>query len=134
MTNKPHAPIIMDVTITLKAITQGDEVILHLKDNEGHEHDKTITSEVTAGGKVTWKLAPNSNIQEIVKIYPKDGSQNIFSTKPHAVEVSTDWEGIVDKDASGSESYNIDFRYKKDNKVYTDDPEADVRPPIKTNR
>jgi hypothetical protein len=127
MTNKPHAPIIMDVSITLKAITQGDEVILHLKDNEGHEHDKTITSEVTAGGKVTWKLASNSNIQEIVKIYPKDGSQNIFFTLPHSIKGTTDWEGTVDKDASGSESYNIDFLYEGN--VITDDPKVKIEPP-----
>jgi len=119
----------MDVTIELKAIKKGDEVVLHLKDSEGHEHDKTITSEVTAGGKVTWQLAPNSDIKEIVNIYPKNGSQNIFSTIPHQVEGSTDWEGIVDKDATGVESYNIDFRFKEDMVVYTDDPEVKIKPP-----
>ncbi len=117
-----------NVIIELKAVKKGDEIVLHLKDNEGHEHDKTITSEVSAGGTITWKLMKNSDIQEIVNIYKKSDSQDIFSTDPHSENESTDWTGIISKTASGIESYNIDYIYKDGSKI-TDDPVLKVDPP-----
>ncbi len=117
-----------NVIIELKAVKKGDEIVLHLKDNEGHEHDKTITSKVKAGGTITWKLMKNSDIQEIVNVYKKSDSQDIFSTDPHSENGSTDWTGVISKTASGEESYNIDFIYKDGSKI-TDDPEIEVLPP-----
>ncbi len=118
-----------NVIIELKAVKKGDEIVLHLKDNEGHEHDKTITSKVKAGGTITWKLMKNSDIQEIVNIYKKSDSQDIFSTDPHSVNGSTDWTGVISKTAKGKEYYNIDFVYMDGRKI-TDDPVADIDPPV----
>ncbi|MCW3806020.1 hypothetical protein [Plebeiibacterium marinum] len=120
----------MDVTIQLRAIKKGDDVILHLKDSEGHEHDKTITTLVNPGSKVTWTLMENSDIIEITGISPKNGSANIFSTPPQPVDGSKDWQAIVCDEQSGKESYNIDFKYK-DGKDYRDDPDAEINPPGK---
>ncbi|WP_066631468.1 hypothetical protein [Labilibacter marinus] len=116
------------IRIGIKAIKKKGEIILHLKDNEGHEHDKTITSDANPGSKITWSLAEDSDIIQIVDIYKKEGSMNIYSVKPHAVEGSTDWEAIVSNQAFEKAGYNIDFRYK-DGKIYRDDPEVEVRPP-----
>ncbi len=117
-----------NVIIGLKAVKKGDEIVLHLKDNEGNEHDKTITSLVEPGGTVTWKLMDNSDIKEIVNIYKKSDSQDIFSTDPQPVNGSTDWTGVISKTAKGTESYNIDFIYKEGSKI-TDDPEVEIKPP-----
>ncbi|MCW3785876.1 hypothetical protein [Plebeiibacterium sediminum] len=117
-----------NVIIGLKAVKKGDEIVLHLKDNEGNDHDKSITSEVEQGGTVTWKLMDNSDIKEIVNIYKKSDSQDVFSTDPQPVNGSTDWAGVISKTAKGTESYNIDFIYKDGNKV-TDDPEIIIKPP-----
>ncbi len=118
-----------NVIIELKAVKKGDDIVLHLKDNEGHEHDKTITSEVIAGGTVIWKLMKNSDIQKIVNIYKKSDSQDVFSIDPHSENGSTDWTGVISNSASGVESYNIDYIYKDGSKI-TDDPVVEAKPPI----
>ncbi|WP_052343334.1 hypothetical protein [Saccharicrinis fermentans] len=117
------------VIIKLKAIIHDDgKIILHLKDNEGHIHEKSITSEVNPGSKITWTLDKDSDIIQIVDIYKKVGSPNIYSEKPHSIEGTTDWEAIVSNQAFEKASYNVDFRYK-DGVVYTDDPQVKVKPP-----
>lgn len=120
----------MDSIIYLKAVEKDGEVILHLKDNEGHEHDKAITTFVDPGSNVTWILMEDSNIIQITGISTKENSMNIFSTKPHPIEGSKDWEAVVGDLESGKESYYIDFRYK-DGKEYRDDPDVDIKPPTK---
>ena len=122
---------LMNAVIKLKAIKQKDgKVILHLKDNEGHDRDKTITTDINPGGKITWELDNNSDIKEIIDIYPKEGSQNIFAEKPQPVAGTNKWEGIVAKEASGKESYNIRFRYKDDSEE-VNDPIVRIKPPTK---
>ncbi len=116
-----------NVIIKLSAKKKGDEIVLHLQDNEGNDHDKSITSEVEKGGTVTWKLKDDS-IKEIVNIYKKSDSQDIFSTDPQPINGSNDWGGVISKTAKGKESYNIEYIYKDGSKV-TDDPEIEVLPP-----
>ncbi len=118
-----------NVIIKLSAKKKGDEIVLHLQDNEGNDHDKSITSIVEQGGTVTWKIKDDS-IKEIVNIYKKSDSQDIFSTDPQPINGSTDWGGVISKTASGTESYNIDYIYKDGSKV-TDDPEVEIDPPTK---
>ncbi len=116
-----------NVIIKLSAKKKGDEIVLHLQDNEGNDHDKSITSIVEQGGTVTWKIK-NDSIKEIVNVYKKSDSQDIFSTDPQPINGSADWGGVISKTASGIESYNISFKYK-DDKVYLDDPDIRVEPP-----
>ena len=116
-----------NVIIKLSAKKKGDEIVLHLQDNEGNDHDKSITSEVEKGGTVIWKIKDDS-IKEIVNIYKKSDSQDIFSTDPQPINGSNDWGGVISKTASGIESYNISFKYK-DDKVYLDDPKIKIEPP-----
>ncbi len=118
----------MEITIELKAIVKKGEVTLRLKDSQGHEADKSITTDAWRGDTITWKLANSSNISEIVNVYKKPESQNVFSPDPHKV-TDVEWQGTISERASGSELYNIDFRYEEDGIVYTDDPVIQIRPP-----
>ncbi len=123
----------MAVTIFLKAFKDKstNEVILHLHDTEGHDGDQTITTDVKPGEVVIWKLAKNSDILEIMNVYKKQESREVFSTKPHQISAS-EWKGIVADDAKGNESYNIQYKYIDDT-VFVDDPEIQIRPPKKIN-
>ena len=121
----------MAVTIYLKAFKdkRNNEVILHLHDTEGHDGDQTITTDVKPGEEVVWKLANNSDILEIMNVYKKKDSQNVFSTDPYKISES-EWKGIVSQETVGKESYNIQYKYIDDT-VIVDDPEIDVLPPKK---
>ena len=97
---------------------------LHLSDNEGHSGDGTITTIVHEGDTVIWKLKPNGGIDEITEIYPKTGSENIFSAAP-SKQADGSWKGTVATSISGSESYSIDYNIGGDS--YTDDPKLKVQ-------
>lgn len=96
---------------------------LHLSDNEGHSGDGSITTTVNEGDTVVWQLKPKGGITEITNIYPKTGSENIFSTNPTA-QPDGSWKGTVANSISGTESYSIDYNIGKDS--YTDDPKLEV--------
>lgn len=96
---------------------------LYLTDNEGNEGPDTITTPVKPGDTVTWKLKKDGGIDQITAITNKAGSQNIFSDGPKQVkegDSTSDWTGTVSEDATGSESYSID--YKIGDEPFTDDP------------
>jgi len=93
---------------------------LHLSDNEGHSGDGSITTTVHEGDTVVWQLVANSGITAITNIYPKTGSENIFSNPP-IQQPDGSWKGTVASSISGSESYSIDYNIGEDS--YTDDPE-----------
>ncbi|UII32390.1 hypothetical protein LVD17_00865 [Fulvivirga ulvae] len=97
---------------------------LYLSDNEGHSGDNTITTTVSPGDTVVWQLVNDGGIDEIVNIYPKVGSQDIFSSDP-AKQGDGSWKGTVSSSASGNESYNI--AYKINGVEYVDDPELEVQ-------
>lgn len=117
----------MEVTIYMKAIKKGDRVVLFLYDSEGHKGDKTITTIAHQGDIVTWKLMKNSKIKEIVNVYAKITSQDVFSQNPQKIS-DTEWQGVISESASGTESYNIDYKYIDDS-VITDDPQIIIHPP-----
>ncbi len=118
----------MDITIELKAVVKNGKVVLRLKDSEGHDADKSITTDASPGDTIIWKLANNSNISEIVNVYKKTESQDVFSPDPHK-DTDVEWQGTISETASGTESYNIKFIYEEDGKVYTDDPKVVIKPP-----
>ena len=91
---------------------------LHLSDNEGHEGDGTITTDVSLGDTVTWKIS-GSEISEITSIYAKPGSQDIFSSDP-AKNPDGSWTGTISSSGSGQETYGI--KYKVNSVEYDDDP------------
>ncbi len=97
---------------------------LHLSDNEGHSADGSITTIVHEGDTVIWQLKKNSGITAITNIYPKTGSENIFSSSP-VLQPDGSWKGTVANSISGSESYSIDYTIGDDS--YTDDPKLDVQ-------
>ncbi len=111
-------------TETIFISKQEDGTGLHLSDNEGHSGDGTITTIVHQGDMVIWKLVPKGGITSITNIYPKTGSENIFSTNP-AAQPDGSWKGTVANPISGTESYSIDYKIGDD--PYTDDPELEVR-------
>lgn len=96
---------------------------LYLSDNEGHSGDGTITTIVHEGDTVIWQLKPNGGITSITNIYPKTGSENIFSTNPIA-QPDGSWKGTVANSISGTESYSIDYNIGENS--YTDDPDLEV--------
>lgn len=95
---------------------------LYLTDNEGHQGNNTITTDVSTGDTVTWKLKEGGGISKLTGISKKD--RNIFSSGPSKVSDS-EWQGTVGNLASGSESYNI--QYEIDGTPYTDDPDLEIR-------
>ncbi|MEM6360784.1 MAG: hypothetical protein AAF149_17900 [Bacteroidota bacterium] len=99
---------------------------LYLEDNEGNSGNNTITTNVSRGDSVTWKLKEGGGITKITGISEKDepGNQNIFSSGPSKVSDS-EWQGTVSTNASGNEFYSIE--YEIDGTPYTDDPELDVQ-------
>ena len=113
--------------ITMRAIKVGDEILLELRDNEGHRGIQNITTNAHPGDEVIWRLDSNSHIKEIVSIAAKRGSQNVFSTLPHKVS-DEEFKGTVADDAEGKEAYNIVYQYE-DGTPVADDPFIDVNPP-----
>ncbi|MCF6359536.1 MAG: hypothetical protein L3J29_02100 [Cyclobacteriaceae bacterium] len=107
-------------TKTINISKQATGTGLYLTDNEGHAGDGTITTIVREGDTVVWQLKPKGGITEITNIYPKTGSENIFSNPP-IQQPDGSWKGTVANSISGSESYSIDYNIGKDS--YTDDPE-----------
>lgn len=100
---------------------------LYLTDNEGHVGPDTITTNVKPGDTVTWRLVPNGGIDQITGITAKASSHDIFSVDPSPVnpnDPASDWTGTVSPDATGSESYSID--YKIGGKSLKDDPRLKV--------
>ncbi len=111
-------------TETIFISKQANGTGLHLSDNEGHSGDGIITTIVGAGDTVIWQQVSNGGITAITNIYPKPGSENIFSTNP-AKQTDGRWQGTVANSISGSESYSIDYTIGEIS--YTDDPELEVR-------
>lgn len=109
-------------TIFISKQTSGNG--LFLSDNEGHSGDNSITTEVSPGDTVTWQLVSGGGIDEIVNIYAKTDSQDIFSSDP-AKQSDGSFMGIVSNSATGKESYNI--AYKINGVKYIDDPDLDIQ-------
>lgn len=97
---------------------------LHLSDNEGHSGDGTITTDVSPGDTVTWKIS-GSGISGITSIYAKPDSQDIFSSDP-AKNPDGSWTGTVSSSATGQESYGI--KYMVSGTEYDDDPILRINP------
>ena len=102
-----------------------DEKEGHLifEDNQGHR-GHFITTSVWRNTRVTWKVVKGQDII-ITKIYPKPDSQNIFEGDGPVEQPGGPWMGTVSPNASGIESYNVD--YKVGGKDYSDDPDLEVR-------
>lgn len=99
---------------------------LYLEDNEGHTGNNDITTIVSPGDSVTWKLKDGGGITKLTGISEKQqpNNQDIFSSGPSRVSDS-EWQGTVSTSASGTESYSID--YEIDGTPYSDDPDLDVQ-------
>ena len=110
--------------VTIYVSREGKTSRLHLRDSEGHAGTDNIITDVHAGDTIQWVI--RDGIDEITGIYPKNGSQNIFSSGPAKTEDGS-WVGTVDESVSGSELYSID--YKIGASAFTDDPELKVKPP-----
>lgn len=98
---------------------------LIFEDNQGH-CGKSITTKVWRKQPVIWKVSNGADIN-ITNIYPKDGSQNIFEGSGPSKQGNDSWKGIVRSDASGKESYNVDYLINGEQR--TADPDLDVQPP-----
>lgn len=118
----------MNITIYLKAIEECGQVFLYLEDSKGNKGKRTITTNAKPGSKVKWKLAKDSNIKQILDIYKKDDSMNVFRILPHHHKNKM-WMGIIASNIEGTESYNIKYEYK-DGRVIVEDPFIKVDPPV----
>ncbi|MBL6448023.1 hypothetical protein JMN32_17025 [Fulvivirga sp. 29W222] len=112
-------------TETIFISKQASGTGLFLSDNEGDSGDNTITTAVSPGDTVVWELVSGGGIDEIVNIYAKTGSQDIFSSDP-TKQSDGSFKGIVSNSATGNESYNI--AYKINGTEYVDDPELEIQP------
>ncbi len=113
------------IVTLLNAVQENGGYTLHLKDNEGHRGDNNITSQANPGDFVQWAIEPGSNISSIDNVYAKEGSANIFSEGPR--KDGDAWVGNVNPEATGSESYNI--QYTVDGATVVDDPIIEVEDP-----
>ena len=111
------------VTIYLSVKETGH---LYLRDSEGHSGEDNITTYVSAGDTVIWTLDENSGISKITGINSKQGSKNLFSEGPNRIS-DTEWKGTIASDASGEESYNIEYNLS-DGSPMKDDPKLIVGP------
>ncbi len=83
---------------------------------------------VASGQNIKWLLKNNESVKRITNIYKKDISENVFSTEPHPIGASPNWEGTIDANADGKiESYNIDW-VDAEGKTHTFDPVIQVKP------
>lgn len=98
---------------------------LIFEDNQGNK-GKFITTKVWRKQPVIWKISKGSDFT-ISNIYPKKDSQNIFEGDGPQNEKNGSWKGIVAADASGKESYNVD--YVIDGQQRTADPDLEIQPP-----
>lgn len=94
-------------------------------DNEGHK-GSDITTDVSPGDKVIWKISNGSKISEICKVYRNAHSNDIFSQDPESQGSSGNWVGVVGNSTSGKETYGI--KYKIGSSEYDADPVLRVKP------
>jgi len=112
-----------NITIFLKVDQVGH---LHLRDSEGHSGEDNITTDAGDGDTILWTLEENSGISKITGINAKPGSQNLFSEGPSRISDS-EWRGLINSDASGEESYYIEYNLA-DGTPMKDDPRIIIRP------
>jgi hypothetical protein len=116
------APVIIRITDR-----EGTSDNLILKDVNGNSAHTFI---VKPGVTIKWLLANNTPVKKITRIYKKDSSENVFSTDPHPVGGSLNWEGTIDNLAvDKSEEYNIEWE-DADTIRHTYDPLIQVKPTI----
>jgi hypothetical protein len=114
--------------VTIYISKQGKGTGLVLSDSEGHTGNNTITTIVNPGDKVIWQLKMKGGIDTLTAITEKAGSEDIFSKGPASTDSgnpSSNWQGVVSKSATGTESYSIG--YTIDGVSYTDDPELELK-------
>lgn len=111
----------VSITIRLKLGTTR----LQLEDSQGHTGDAPgFFTDVSKGDTVYWKLADHSGIDEITGIRAKNGAFTIFNSgSPH--KNGAGWVGKVKDDASGENSYDID--YVVNGLSLSEDPELKVK-------
>jgi hypothetical protein len=110
------------ITISLKPGTTQ----LHLEDSQGHSGDAPgFYTDVNGGDTVYWQLADNSGIEDITGIRAKSGAFTIFNNGSPGKN-GHGWKGKVKDDASGNNSYDIDFSIN--GKEYSEDPDIKVEP------
>lgn len=111
------------ITISLKPGT----TLLHLEDSQGHSGDAPgFFTDVNRGDTVYWKLADNSGIDDITNIRAKNGRFTIFNNGSPSKN-GHGWKGKVKEDATGTNSYDIDFVVN--GKEFSEDPDLKVPPP-----
>lgn len=94
-------------------------------DPPGSSNKDNITTDVESGDTITWQ--PQGDVVDIVSITPKDDHVNFLNTPVHNNDGSI--TATVKSGFAGGtmESYNINYKIKGDNTVYTDDPKMQMK-------
>lgn len=96
-------------------------------DPSGSHNQDNITTNIEAGDTITWQ--PQGTVVDVVSITPKDSHVDFLNTPTHNADGSV--SATVKSGFAGGqmESYNINYKIKDDNTVYTDDPKMQMNPP-----
>lgn len=101
---------------------------LILTDDQGQSSaPDSFVSLVNRGDTITWKLAPDAEINAITGIVAKNGEFNIFTKNDPKASQDGSWSGKVKEDAAGTDAYNIN--YLINGTAFSEDPEVKVNPP-----
>lgn len=93
---------------------------IELWDNEGnHPGNAHLTTFVDTGDTVTWELAEDSGLSELIKIEKKANSSKVL-TDPE--KKNGKLKGTVIGKAGEKERYNIFYKILDDDKEYQTDP------------
>lgn len=92
--------------------------------------DDNGLSGVKRGEQVTWIIAPNSGVYEIVHITAYPNSTDIFNPDPSPAGSSSNWQGTVSQTIpiGSQETYYINWRAIPGGPIYFFDPRIIVNP------
>ncbi len=117
------------VKIYLRIIEQDKEKKLSLYDTHRNGGINDLVTYVVRGGTVYWLPDCNSNIKEIVSIFPKKNDWKLLKTKPRKLKFCKGIKVKIPFDApAGDEAYGIECISTTGDKIVID-PVLKIPPP-----
>ena len=112
------------IKIFLCADNEGD---LHLRDSNGQFGKNDLKTFANKKDKIVWLLERDSGIKKINGIIPKQGTKDIFKSKPSGKSPKK-WKGVIGDEDDVEYLYDISYTLI-DGKEKTIDPKIVVLPP-----
>lgn len=94
-------------------------------DPAGSNNKDNITTDVHAGDTITWQKG--NGIADVVSVTPKDSHVNFLKDMKHNSDGSVTGTVLSGFAGGSMESYNINYKIPNDDKLYTDDPQMQMK-------